>query len=43
MSHSLANAIRLNYGIRKAREDKVRRSQLVVVVWKAQVHGVDQA
>ena len=40
-SHSLADAIKLNYGIRKSREDKVLRSQLVAGAWKAQVHGVN--
>ena len=42
-SHSLPNAIGLNCGIRKAREDKVPKSQLVVGAWKAQVHKVDYA
>ena len=41
MSHSLADAIRLNCEIRKTREDKVPRSQLVEGAWKAQVHEVD--
>ena len=41
MSHSLADAIRLNCDIWKVREDKVPRSQLVAGAWKAQVHGVD--
>ena len=33
--------IGLNCGIRKVREDKVSRSQLVAGAWRAQVHGVD--
>ena len=37
------DAIKLNCGIRKAREDKVPRSQLVARAWRAQVHGVNQA
>ena len=37
-SHSLADAIGLNCGIRKVREDK---TPLVVGAWRAQVHGVD--
>ena len=40
-SQSLIDAIRLNYGIWKAREDKTPRSSLVAGVWKAQVHGVN--
>ena len=43
MSHSLADAIGLNCNIRKVREDKVPRSQLVAGAWRAQVHRVDQA
>ena len=39
----MADAIGLNYGIRKARKDKVPRSQLVAGAWRAQVHGVDYA
>ena len=35
------DAIGLNYRIRKAREDKAPRSQLVTGAWRAQVHGVD--
>ena len=42
-SYLLADAIRLNCGIQKAREDKVPRSQLVTGAWRAQVHGVDWA
>ena len=42
-SHSLADAIGLNCKIRKARENKIPRSLLVVRVWMAQVHGVDLA
>ena len=41
MRRSLADAIRLNCEIWKVREDKVPRSQLVVGVWTAQVHGVN--
>ena len=41
MYHSLANAIGLNCWIRKAREDKAPRSQLVGGAWRAQVHGVE--
>ena len=41
MSHSLANTIGLNCGIRKAKEDKTLRSPLVAGARKAQVHGVD--
>ena len=41
MSHSLADAIRLNCEIRKARKDKASRSQLVAGAWRAQVHGVN--
>ena len=41
-SHSLAaDAIRLNCGIQKVREDKIPRSPLVVGAQRAQVHGVD--
>ena len=35
------NAIGLNCGIQKVREDKALRSQLVAGAWRAQVHGVD--
>ena len=41
MSHSLVDAIRMNYRIRKAREDKTPRSLFVAGAWRAQVHGVD--
>ena len=41
MSHSLVDAIGLNYGLQKAREDKALRSQLVGGTWRAQVPGVD--
>ena len=34
MSHSLADAIALNCGIRKVREDKTPRSPSVVGVWR---------
>ena len=37
-SHSLADAIELNYKIQKAREDNAPRSQLVAGAWRAQVH-----
>ena len=37
----LVNAIQLNCMIRKAREDKAWRIQLVAGAWKAQVHGVN--
>ena len=37
----LVDAIELNCVIRRAKEDKAWRSQLVVGAWKAQVHGVD--
>ena len=40
-SHSLADAIRLNCKIQKAKEDKTLRSPLVAGAWRAQVHGVD--
>ena len=40
-SYSLADAIGMNYGIRKAREDKTLRSPLVAGAQRAQVHGVD--
>ena len=36
-SHSLADAIELNCGIWKVREDKILRSSLVVSAWRAQV------
>ena len=39
----MADAIGLNCGIWKGREDKAPRSQLVVGAWRAQVHGVDKA
>ena len=35
------DAIGLNCGIQKVREDKTLRSPLVVGAWRAQVHGVD--
>ena len=41
MSHLVADAIELNCGIRKAREDKTLLSPLVAGAWKAQVHVVD--
>ena len=37
----MADAIRLNCGIRKASEDKTLRISLVVGTWRAQVHWVD--
>ena len=37
----LVDAIKLNYMIQRAREDKTLLSQLVVETWRAQVHGVD--
>ena len=40
-SQSLADAIGHITGSGKVREDKVLRSQLVVGVWRAQVHLVD--
>jgi len=40
-SHSLVDAIGLNYEIPKAREDKASRSQLVAGAWRAQVHRED--
>ena len=40
-SHSLTDAIGLNCRIRKVREDKVPRRQLVAGAWRAQVHWVD--
>ena len=40
-SHLLVDAIGLNYGIQKVREDKTPRSPLVEGVWRDQVHGVD--
>ena len=42
MSHLVADAIGLNYRIRKASEDKTPKSLLVAVAgaWKAKVHGV---
>ena len=42
-SHSLVDAKGLNCGMRKVKEDKVLRSQLVAKAWRAQVHGVDYA
>ena len=42
-THLLADTIGLNCGIRKVREDKTSRSQLVEGAWRAQVHGVDYA
>ena len=41
MSHLLVDAIGLSYEIRKVREDKALRSQLVAGAWRAQIHGVD--
>ena len=41
ISHSLVDAIGLNCGIRKAREDKAPRSQFEAGAWRTQVHGVD--
>ena len=43
MCHSLTNAIEQNCRIRKVREDKAPRSQLVAGAWRVQVHGVDWA
>ena len=37
----LVDAMELNCVIRRAKEDKAWRRQLVVGAWKAQVHGVD--
>ena len=37
----MADAIRLNSGIRKANEDKTLKSPLVAGVWRAQVHEID--
>ena len=37
----LVDAIGLNYVIRRVREDKAWRSQLVAGAWRARVHGVD--
>ena len=42
-SHLVADAIGLNCGIRKASEDKISRSLLVVGAWRAQVHREDLA
>ena len=36
-----ADAIGLNCGIWKAKEDKTPRSPLVAGAWRAQVYGVD--
>ena len=36
-SHSLADAIELNCGTWKVKEDKILRSSLVVRAWRAQV------
>ena len=36
----MADAIVLNCGIRKVREDKTLRSLLVAGAWRAQVHRV---
>ena len=41
MSHLMADAIGLDYGIQKAIEDKTSRSLLVAGAWTVQVHGVD--
>ena len=41
MSHLMADAIGLDYGIQKAIEDKTPRSLLVVGAWTVQVNGVD--
>ena len=40
-SHSLIDAIGLNCGFLKGREDKFPRSQLVAGAWAAQVYVVD--
>ena len=40
-SHSLADAIGLNYEIWKVREDKTPRSPLVAGAQMAQVHGIN--
>ena len=40
-SHLVADAIELNCGIWKAREDKTPKSPLVAGAWRAQVYGVD--
>ena len=37
----LVDAIRLNYVIQRAREDKASSSQLVIGALRAQVHGID--
>ena len=42
-SHLVADAIELNCGIRKAREDKTPKSPLIAGAWRAQVHGIDLA
>ena len=41
MSHSLVDAIGMNCGIWKVREDKTQKSPLVEGAKRAQVHGVD--
>ena len=43
MRHLVADAIELNCGIRKAREDKTPKSPLIAGAWRAQVHGIDLA
>ena len=40
MSHSVVDAIGLNCGIRKVREDKTPKSPLEARAWRAQVHRV---
>ena len=40
-SHSLVDAIGLNCEIRKVKEGKAPRSQLVAGAWRAQVHEVN--
>ena len=37
----MADAIGLNCGNRKAREDKTSRSPLIAGAWRTQVHGDD--
>ena len=43
MSHLVLDAIELNCGIRKPREDKTPKSPLIAGAWRAQVHGIDLA
>ena len=40
-SHLVVDAIGLNCGILKTREDKTPRSPLVAKAWRTQIHGVD--